>query len=66
MDEYNDYDDEDFDPIPDWVRDDAEQEWAARWIDAWDRLEALGIVSSPEDNNLPLSELERLCDYIKE
>lgn len=44
----------------DWARDEAEQEWAARWSEAWDRLEPLGIVSHPEDSDIRLPELERL------
>jgi hypothetical protein len=44
----------------DWAWEQSEQDWANRWVEAWDRLEAHGIVSHPEDSNLPLSELERL------
>jgi hypothetical protein len=46
-----------------WDRIAAEQEWAERWLDAWERLEPLGIVG-PEDQNLPLSELERIAGYL--
>lgn len=43
-----------------WAGIEAEQEWADRWCSAWDRLEAIGVVG-PEDQNMPLSELERIA-----
>jgi hypothetical protein len=44
-----------------WDSHSAEQDWADRWSDAWDKLEPLGIVNHPEDSQLPLAELERLA-----
>jgi hypothetical protein len=46
--------------------EDSDQEWANRWCEAWDRLEPLGIVSHPEDSQLPLNELERLVSLLGE
>jgi hypothetical protein len=48
----------------DWARDEAEQDWANRWLEAWDRLEDLGVVSHPEDSNMTLADLERISGYL--
>ncbi len=42
----------------------AEQDHAARWMEAWDRLAPLGIVG-PEDRDMSLCELERLASYLE-
>lgn len=53
--------DEDFyDQVQEAARQDAEQDWAARYLSAWNRLEDLGVVSDPEDSDMTLSQLEDL------
>jgi hypothetical protein len=47
-----------------WASVEAEQDWANRWLEAWERLEPLGVVSNPEDCNMPLTELERLVEML--
>lgn len=47
----------------DWLREESDQEWAERWITAWDRLEAIGVVG-PGDQNMSLAELERIAGQL--
>ncbi len=47
------------------LEDTRESDYDDRWLEAWDRLEALGVVSSPADDNITLRELERIAGYVK-
>lgn len=46
-----------------WDREAAEQEWADRWVEAWDLLEEHGVVG-PGDEDMTLAQLERLTSMI--
>lgn len=46
------------------ARQDAEHDYASRWVEAWDLLERFGVVG-PEDQSMTLAELERVASYIR-